>query len=562
MAIRWQAALVLMVFLAAAVYVAAQDQPPIATLTLDQPLHFLTKDGSDVVLAPCTYRLEATQEHQLRLRSESVATPVTVETVELPHDRELTAPVAGMLATDEDSFHVVLFLPGGKALNAVGSRSGVRTRAGALTSTQLSQMQVSPSTLKTLNETVRPVGSPPAPILDNPALNSVLTNPQVRFHWHPAVGQPAPARYEICVTEVNQACTNFNAIVFKTMEAASAVGTAQYEFGVGAAPGTGSSSTSQTTTPITATQYVVSLPLRFHGKRLQWSVMACAPYRLGESCSTSAPRPIGWPLAAPTLAAPANNSTLTSYTPSFTWSHPHGAAVTYFLICIGKPGIPCPVHPIVRPDILVIEVRGAVQYTHPQDLSPFMLQSLYWSVAACNSTYGCVYQPQGHTVRVPGLPGTFGALYPVFQNSKCTNCHGMASDNAKYQQHVAEGRFSAGTNPTYSEHICRRCHTEATGFVNSWRAPNRNEDFSGTSLWNSCIRGQDRGAFISGTGRDHLKKDQRIRWAVMHIPGMTLAAWHGLVDAWFDAGAPCICEPDNDYGSCHGDVPRYGQFTR
>jgi hypothetical protein len=48
MAIRWQPVLGSMICLIAAVYVAAQDHPPIASLTFDQPLHFLKKDGGEV----------------------------------------------------------------------------------------------------------------------------------------------------------------------------------------------------------------------------------------------------------------------------------------------------------------------------------------------------------------------------------------------------------------------------------------------------------------------------------------------------------------------------------
>lgn len=157
MALRWQLALCFMICLSATVYVAAQDSPPLTTLTIDQPLHFLKEDGGDLLLPSGLYRLEAAQEHQLRLFPGATADPIIVEAIELPHDRELTDPVAGTLATDEDTVHVVLFLPGNTALAAVGSRSGVRTRAGALTSTQLSQVRVSPSKVNTLTDAAKTI---------------------------------------------------------------------------------------------------------------------------------------------------------------------------------------------------------------------------------------------------------------------------------------------------------------------------------------------------------------------------------------------------------------------
>lgn len=154
MAIRWQPALGFVICLTAAVYVAAQDQPLLASLVFDQPLHFLKKDGGDILLAPGLYRLEAAQEHQLGLLPETAAGPIIVEAVELHHDKELTAPEVGTLATDEDTVHVVLFLPGGKALDAVGSRSGVRARSGLLTSKQLAQVGGSPSEIKRSNASI------------------------------------------------------------------------------------------------------------------------------------------------------------------------------------------------------------------------------------------------------------------------------------------------------------------------------------------------------------------------------------------------------------------------
>jgi hypothetical protein len=85
MALRWQPALSFTVCLIATVSAAVQDSLPLTTLTFDQPLHFLKKDGGDLLLEPGTYRLEATQVYQLRLLPESAATPLTIEAVELPH---------------------------------------------------------------------------------------------------------------------------------------------------------------------------------------------------------------------------------------------------------------------------------------------------------------------------------------------------------------------------------------------------------------------------------------------------------------------------------------------
>lgn len=58
MAFRWQPALCVLVCLTAAIYVSAQDQPPLTTLTFDQPLNFSSLDGSAIHF-PGGHRLSA-----------------------------------------------------------------------------------------------------------------------------------------------------------------------------------------------------------------------------------------------------------------------------------------------------------------------------------------------------------------------------------------------------------------------------------------------------------------------------------------------------------------------
>lgn len=151
MAVRWNQVLGFTAcLLLTAIHGVAEEPPPIVSLILEQPLQFQNKEGADILLPAGQYRVDSAPEHQLQFVSEASPIPVLIEAVELPHEKDLTVPAVGTLATDEDSVHVVLFMPGGTALDAIGSRSGVRTRAGALTSTQLSQVQIAPSKVNTL----------------------------------------------------------------------------------------------------------------------------------------------------------------------------------------------------------------------------------------------------------------------------------------------------------------------------------------------------------------------------------------------------------------------------
>ena len=107
----------------------------------------------------------------------------------------------------------------------------------------------------------------------------------------------------------------------------------------------------------------------------------------------------------------------------------------------------------------------------------------------------------------------------------------MVNANAKYQQHVNEGRFPQGTDPTIRS-ICGGCHSKATVFEDVWRAP-ANADFSRLSIPEACNHMAGSGTF--GKGRDvlnHLLVDPLIVWAIPRIPGMTLSEWESRVRAW------------------------------
>ena len=103
------------------------------TITLDQPVHFTTAEGSVVLLEDGDYKIEPA-ETWLRI------TPHDAPAVEAllidaqvgTHEEPLTAPIALSLSGEQpDTHHVALLLPDGTRLESVGTYSGIRSRAGS-----------------------------------------------------------------------------------------------------------------------------------------------------------------------------------------------------------------------------------------------------------------------------------------------------------------------------------------------------------------------------------------------------------------------------------------------
>lgn len=99
-----------------------------STLTLEQPAHFMTSDGSDVVVEAGTYMVDTLVGSRLRLNMEGGET-LFLEAHATTHSEEIEAPLAVIVSgEDPDVVHIVLLLPNGQALDAPGSISGTRSR--------------------------------------------------------------------------------------------------------------------------------------------------------------------------------------------------------------------------------------------------------------------------------------------------------------------------------------------------------------------------------------------------------------------------------------------------
>ena len=108
------------------------------TITLDQPVHFTTAEGSDVVLDAGDYEVAAADEWLRVTPSEGQAVDALLLEAQIAkHEEALKAPL-GVSAQGEspDTHHLAILLPNGKRLEAIGSYSGLRSRGFSLLTLQ------------------------------------------------------------------------------------------------------------------------------------------------------------------------------------------------------------------------------------------------------------------------------------------------------------------------------------------------------------------------------------------------------------------------------------------
>jgi microsomal dipeptidase-like Zn-dependent dipeptidase len=154
---------------------------------LERAVHFLSPDGADTVLVPGVYGAEAKDEKFINVTAVHGGATITIQAEAGTHEEQLSAPGALTVAQDEDLLHVVLLMPGGKTLDAVGTFSGVSTRAPS------AMVPLQPQQLREFAR--RPVPAPVAPPTAGllPAPLSILPMVPIRpplsgwvdMHTHP-----------------------------------------------------------------------------------------------------------------------------------------------------------------------------------------------------------------------------------------------------------------------------------------------------------------------------------------------------------------------------------------
>ncbi len=121
---------VLGILACSAVSIGATEPSDSLNISLKRPLHFLTADGSDVLLHPGGYQVMATEDW-LKVIPEDGGThdAILLEATVSSHDEDVEFPEAlTNIGDTEDVEYVALLLPSGRLLEALGTSSGIRPR--------------------------------------------------------------------------------------------------------------------------------------------------------------------------------------------------------------------------------------------------------------------------------------------------------------------------------------------------------------------------------------------------------------------------------------------------
>jgi hypothetical protein len=117
-------------------------------IDLPGAVHFRTPEDADQTVEAGPYRVERAEPGGLRLKELDGSRALTLKAETVTHDFELRGPLALTAPEGEDTQHIALLFPGGQALNAVGSLSGVQSRATAPTAMSRMAMQQSVQVLR------------------------------------------------------------------------------------------------------------------------------------------------------------------------------------------------------------------------------------------------------------------------------------------------------------------------------------------------------------------------------------------------------------------------------
>lgn len=98
------------------------------TIAVDKPAHFPTTEGATQLISIGQYVVDSVENAQLRLTPEDAPTPLVIAAALQSHDMDIPSPLVLAFTEREDEPHVLLLLPDGRALDAIGSFSGIQSR--------------------------------------------------------------------------------------------------------------------------------------------------------------------------------------------------------------------------------------------------------------------------------------------------------------------------------------------------------------------------------------------------------------------------------------------------
>lgn len=106
-----------------------QRGPKGPTITVERAVHFLGPDEARIILAPGVYGVEAENEKFINVTPVDGGKTRAIQAEAGTHGEKLSTPEAVTLTEEESLFHLVLLVPGGMTLDAVGTFIEVSTSA-------------------------------------------------------------------------------------------------------------------------------------------------------------------------------------------------------------------------------------------------------------------------------------------------------------------------------------------------------------------------------------------------------------------------------------------------
>ena len=138
---RWNAlpAIALLVLAAAGSWGWAEERD---SITLERIVYFFKPGGGYAIASPGLYLVRFREDTQLLLIPQQGRQALLVQAQSRQHQSELQEPIALSVPEKESMLHLLLLLPGGRGLEAVGAFSPVQLREYAppvLSSEQVQQ---------------------------------------------------------------------------------------------------------------------------------------------------------------------------------------------------------------------------------------------------------------------------------------------------------------------------------------------------------------------------------------------------------------------------------------
>ena len=125
---RYLPAIALAMALVSTGHASGSRPSPSPTVELESAVHFVDPEGHDITIAGGAYRVEAAEASRLRLLPAAGKATLLIQGQPLAHEETVPGPLALSVPQEDGTIHVLLLLPGGKGVDAVGSFSGLHTR--------------------------------------------------------------------------------------------------------------------------------------------------------------------------------------------------------------------------------------------------------------------------------------------------------------------------------------------------------------------------------------------------------------------------------------------------